>query len=264
MKKIQLAFLILFVIAFNSCNSQKSASKILQNTIDRIDTIESIYYKQDMSRTNPRNIEDTIFRYREIYFKRLISDSIVGVKGHWYMYLNNKETIVYEDIYDGNRLIRKNNTDSIARIYDLEKFPEFRQTHFWSHNTLFGMQYEFKYVLMNSDLYTLDRLNDTIIDDKDCYQVIIGLKNKTTMPGFATKLEDSNGSVSQTSYFIDKKTNYPIRLIGESYTSDNPKIKSFIDQRYYDIEFNLTIDETKLFDTSEESLDRFKKSEMTP
>jgi len=25
---------------------------------------------------------------------------------------------IYEDIYNGNRLIRKNNRDSIARIYD--------------------------------------------------------------------------------------------------------------------------------------------------
>ncbi len=93
-----------------------------------------------MSRTNPRDINDTIFRYREMYFKRLITDSIVGVKGRWKMYINDKENVIYEDIYDGNRLIRKNNGDSAARIYDLVKYPDSKKDHFWSHNTLYGMQ----------------------------------------------------------------------------------------------------------------------------
>ncbi|MCB0824469.1 MAG: hypothetical protein KDC09_17360, partial [Bacteroidales bacterium] len=70
-----------------------------------------------------------------MYFKRLPSDSIVGVQGHWYMYVNDRENVVFEDIYDGNRLIRKNNQDSIVSIYDLDKYSEFKRKHFWSHNT---------------------------------------------------------------------------------------------------------------------------------
>ncbi len=254
----------MLLITLSSCNKEETASEILQKTINTIDTIEMVYYKQVMERTNPRNINDTIFRYREMYFKRLISDSIVGVKGHWYMYVNDKENVIYEDIYDGSMLIRKNNRDSVARIYDLVRFPDFKRKHFWSHNTLYGMQYEFKYILENRGSYSIERFDDTIIGRRDCYQIMVRLENKMTMPGFATKLENNEGSISKTLYFINKETYYPIRIKGESYSTDNPKQKMFIDQRYYDIEFNLAIDEHAQFNTSNESITGFEKVEMKP
>lgn len=245
-------------------NKNKTASEILQKTINTIDTIETIYYKQDMTRSNPQNINDTIFRYREMYFKRLITDSIVGVKGHWYMYINDKENVIFEDIYDGNRLIRKNNRDSAAMMYDLVEYPEFKKQHFWGHNTLYGMQNEFIFILDNTDSYTLERLNDTTIGIKDCYQIRVQLENKMTMPGFAIELEKNEGSISKNYYFIDKETNYPIRMVGESYSTDNPEQKIFIDQMYYDIKFNLIIDENVQFNTSSESIKGFKNKEMKP
>jgi len=255
-------FLILLIST--SCHEKETASEIIQKTINTIDTIETIYFKQDMARTNPRNINDTIFRYREMYFKRLISDSIVGVKGHWYMYVNDKENVIFEDIYDGNRLIRKNNRDSAAMIYDLVEYPEFKKKHFWGHNTLYGMQYEFMFILDNTDSYTLNRLNDTTIGIKDCYQIRVQLENKMTMPGFAIELEKNEGSISKNYYFIDKETNYPIRIVGESYSTDNPEQKIFIDQMYYDIKFNLIIDENIQFNTSSESMKGFETKEMKP
>src|SRR5210317_1920292 len=93
--------LITLRIATGSCSNYESAHEILSKTIISIDTIETIYYKQDMSRTNPGQINDSIFRYREMYFKRLIRDSIVGVKGHWYFYNDDKTRVNYEDISDG-------------------------------------------------------------------------------------------------------------------------------------------------------------------
>lgn len=264
MKRIGIIYLLTLLTVLTSCNENETASEILQKTINTIDTIETIYYKQDMTRSNPRNINDTIFRYREMYFKRFLSDSIVGVKGHWYMYINDKENIIYEDIYDGNRLIRKNNRDSVARIYDLVKFPDFKRKHFWSHNTLYGMQFEFKYMLNNPDSYSIERLRDTIIDSKDCYQILVILENKITMPGFATELETNEGSISKTLYFIDKETFCPISMKGEFYSTDNPGHKMFIDQRYYDIEFNLAIDEHVQFNTSNETITGFEKIEMKP
>ncbi len=254
----------LFLILLTSCNKKDTAIDLLKKTIYTIDTIESIYYKQDMMRTNPQNIHDTIFRYREMYFKRLTSDSIVGVKGHWYMYVNDKENIVYEDIYDGNKLIRKNNRDSLARIYDLEKYPDFKRKHFWGHNTLYGMQAEFKFALDNLNFYSIKRLNDTVIDSKDCYQILITLKNKFTMPGFASKLENSEGRVSETKYFIDKHTNYPIRMLGVSYSIEDPGQKLFIDQTYYDIKFNLEINEDEQFNVTDKSIEGYIITEMTP
>lgn len=247
-----------------SCNEKETASEIIQKTINTIDTIETIYYKQDMARTNPQNINDTILRYREMYFKRLISDSIVGVKGHWYMYVNDKENVVYEDIYDGHRLIRKNNQDSIVRIYDLDKYPDFKRKHFWSHNTLYGMQFEFKYMLNHSSSYSIKRLNDTIVRNVNCYQVLVILKDKMTMPGFATKLEDDKGSISKTTYFIDKETNYPIKMKGEFYSTDNLEQKVFIDQTYYNLEFNIDLNENVWFNTTNRSIDGYEKIEMKP
>jgi hypothetical protein len=199
-----------------------------------------------------------------MYFKRLISDSIVGVKGHWYIYVNDKENIIYEDIYDGKKLIRKNNRDRVARIYDLAKYPDFKKKHFWGHNTLYGMQFEFKYILENAESYSIDRLNDTIISGQICYQIVIGLEDKMSMPGFASRLEDKEGIISRTYYFINKNTNYPIAIKGESYSIDNPEQKMFIDQKYYDIEFNQVIDEDDQFNTSDELISRFEKIEIKP
>lgn len=252
------------MIVFSSCKKEKAALEIIDKTIESIDTIETIYYKQDMARTNPRQVNDTIFRYREMYFKRLIQDSIVGVQGHWYFYGNDKNEVNYEDIYDGNRLIRKNNLDSLVRLYDLVKFPELKENHFWSHNTLFGMQYEFRYILNNLNSYSVERLNDTTYMNKSCFQIVIRLENKMTMPGFATRLEDSEGSISKTLYLIDKRTYYPIRMKGENYSIENPEERIFIDQKYYDVEFNLKIDEDVEFNTSDESITGFEIKEMEP
>jgi len=180
------------------------------------------------------------------------------------MYVDDKENVIYEDIYDGDRLIRKNNKDSVARIYDLIKYPEFRKKQFWGHNTLYGMQYEFRYILDNPAHYSVVRLNDSIIDNRDCYRVNVLLENKMSMPGFATKLENSQGNVSESTYYIDKETYYPIRLKGENYSLTDPHQKLFIDQRYYDIRFNPEIDEQVQFNTSIEVLTGFEKIHMNP
>ena len=264
MHKTGIITLLITMIVLSSCKKDETTIEILDKTIKSIDTIETIYYKQDMTRTNPRMVNDTIFRYREMYFKRLIQDSIVGVKGHWYFYGNDRKSVNYEDIYDGNRLIRKNNLDSLVRMYDLVKFPEFKEKHFWSHNTLYGMQYEFKYILNNMDSYSVERLNDTTYMNKSCFQIVILLENKMTMPGFATRLEDSGGSISRTLYLIDKKTYYPLRMKGENYSIESPEEKVFIDQKYYDIEFNLIIDENVQFNTSDETIIGYKMREMKP
>jgi len=263
MKVNGILYFLAALIVLSSCKEKETASEILKKTIKAIDTIETIYYKQDMTRTNPRNVNDTIFRYREMYFKRLNSDSIVGVKGHWFMYTNDKINVSFEDIYDGNRLIRKNNRDSVARIYDLVKYPDFKRKHFWSHNTLYGMQYEFKHILDNADSYSIERINDTIIGGKFCFQIIIKLENMMTMPGFATKLEDNEGIISKTQYLIDKQTYYPLRIKGESYSTESPEQKMFIDQKYYDIKFNLKIEDNQ-FNTSLESTTGFEMQEMKP
>jgi urease beta subunit len=84
------------------------------------------------------------------------------------------------------------------------------------------------------------------------------------MPGFAMELEDDKGSISKTIYFIDKKSNYPIEVKSEFYSTENPQQKTFMDQKYDDIKFNLTIDEHVRFDTTDESIIGFEKTDMKP
>lgn len=264
MKKATLLCLLLGLAILTSCNSNKTAIEILNRTIESIDTIESIYFKQDMIRSNPRQFDDTLFRYREMYFKRLIEDSIVGVKGHWYMYANNTENIAYEYIYDGKRLLRMNNKDSVVLINDLERYPEFKEKFFWAHNTLYGMQFEFKYALENQEFYKIERENDTLINGIDCYQLLITLEDKTTMPGFFTSIEESEGTVFRNLYFITKATDYPIRMISESFSKEYPEQVYFMVQNYYDIEFNLEINEKKQFNTSMEELEGFDIKNLKP
>ena len=237
---------------------------IIQKTIDNIDTIVTIYFKQDMVRTNPGDAEDTIYRYREMYMKRLIQDSVVGVKGHWYMYVDDNINTIYEDIYDGEKLIRKNNRDSTIRIFDLVKYPEFKDRPFWGHNTPFSMQYMFRYILKNKEYYEIERLNDTIFQHTDCFQILIRLENKESMPGYAYKLQDKPGSVSMIKLFIDKENYYPLRMLMENYTKNNPEQIYFTDQTYYDLKFNIKLDAFREFNTSNEVFGRYKITEVKP
>jgi len=264
-RKIITVHSLVSLIILGSCTQDSSSAlDILNKTINSIDTIETIYYKQDMIRTNPRQLEETIFRYREMCFQRLIQDSIVGVKGHWYFYGNDGSTVNYEDIFDGNRLIRKNNLDSAIRLYDLIKYPEFSKEHFWSHNTLYGLQYVFKYILDHTGSYQLIRLNDTIFMDKNCFQIVIYLEDKMTMPGFATQLEDSEGNITKTLFIIDKQNYYPVRMKEESYSNKNPGQKYFIDQTYYDIKFNFEVEEHIIFNTSSDHFTGYVINEIVP
>lgn len=254
----------LFLLLVFSCSEKKSAQDIIQSTINSIERIESVYYKQITIRTNPQNGLDTITRFREMYFERLIGDSIVGVKGHWYMYVDDSVNVIFEDIYDGKRVVRKNNRDSVARIYDLDKYPRFRSQHFWSHNTPFSMQYELKYMLNNIDEYLLSRLSDTVISGNPYYQILWQLEGKSSMPGFMTKLEKNDGWISEATLIIDKATSYPYRMKNKGYMADKPEQVMFLDQTYFDIVFNIDIDQNLYFNTSLESLSGYEISEMHP
>ncbi len=265
MKVIRFIYIITILILFNSCKENKTASEILQKTINTVDTIEAIYYKQNVMRANPRNQNDTINTYREMYFKRLIGDSIVGVKGHWYFYNGDKNKIAFEDIYDSDKLIRKNNQDSTATKYDLLKYPDFRKKHFWGHNTPYAMQYIYKQILQNSNFYRIKKLEDTIVNNIDCYQIIISSENKgSVLPGFKYKLIDMGGNVSIIVLNIDKSNYYPIRVRMENFQANKPQERFFIDQQYFDLEFNFNIDDNEQFNTSDEILNGFKITERTP
>jgi hypothetical protein len=70
--------LVCVLLLMFSCRSGGDVKTILQKTVTSIDTIESIHYTQVMTRTNPRDLQDTLYRFRKMYFSRLRGDSIVG------------------------------------------------------------------------------------------------------------------------------------------------------------------------------------------
>ncbi len=53
-------------------------------------------------------------------------------------------------------------------------------------------------------------------------------------------------------------------MIGESYSADNREKKFFIYQMYYDIKYNLIIDENVQFNTSRESIKGYENIETKP
>lgn len=257
--------LLTTMILLNSCTKDETAFAILEKTIGTIDSLETIYFKQNVMRTNPRKRNDTLFTYREMYFKRFISDSIVGVQGHWYFYNSKKNKITFEDIYDSNKLIRKNNEDSTATKYDFIKYPEFKQKHFWGHNTPYAMQYMYKQILQNRDFYTIKKLNDTIVNHTYCYQISIRAENKgSSLPGFKYELIDQKGNVSFLLLNIDKSNYYPIRVRMENYQTNSPETIYFMDQLYFDIKYNFRVDVKEQFNTSDEILKDFNITEKTP
>ena len=258
------ASLLLAILFLRPFNTSESPLEIIRGTIEYIETLQTISYKQDMIRTNPQNISEIISRYREMYFERLKEDSLVGVKGHWYMYVDDKENVIYEDIYDGNKLIRKNNRNRTAIIYDFLKYPLFRERQFWSHNTPFSMQYMFSSILKNKNIYKIKRLDDVVINNIDCFHIMIRLEDKESMPGYSYNPVDKEGSVSITEIFIDKKNYFPIRMRMENYTKANPGQIFFTDQIYYDIKFNIKLNAKELFDTSSNILDGYDINEIEP
>lgn len=265
MNKTGIAVSIAVAFMLISCTRKDNPAELLRLAISAIDAIGTISYRQEMIRTNPANSKETIVRYREMYFKRMIEDSIVGVKGHWDFYDEDRNKIIYEDIYDGARLIRKNNRDSTATVFDLLNYPEFRESHFWSHNTPFSMQYLFRYIMENSGYYQLQRLNDTIVQDVYCFQVRIRLENKASaLPGFAYALEDSQGNVSTMIICMDALTHIPVRMRSWDFSVENPEEISFIDQTYYDVQVNIRLDEKALFNTSVDSLAGYRVMERKP
>jgi len=263
MKISKLYILIISIVLLISCTREDMPIDILQKTINTIDTVETVYYKQNLVRTNPRNLSEIISRYREMYFKKLADDTIVGAKGHWYFYKNGK--FISEDIYDGNKLIRKNNRDSLARVYDLIKYPKFKEKHFWGHRTPYSMQYVLKDILKNKQYYDISRLSDTIIKNIDCFQIKVLIKNKgSIMPGFSFKLVDMQGSVSTTTFIINKLNYYPICIKSVDYSMENVNQKYFMEQTYFDININVPFDEHDRFNTSRDLLKGFKIREIEP
>ncbi|MCK4661826.1 MAG: hypothetical protein KAT68_03090 [Bacteroidales bacterium] len=256
-RQIYLYFLIMF---FTSCNQNIDPINVVQKTISSIDTINTIYYQQTLIRGNTENTNNVIPKERAFYYERLKSDSIIGAKAHIYFYDSNY--VFHEDIYDGDRLIRKHNVDSSAVIFDLIKYPDLRKKPFWGKTTPYTMQYMLKYALENIEYYILKLENDTIINGVNCYYLRTILEKKALMPGFNKITVDTN-RVETMVLFIDKLNYYPQKMRLETYFFDSPDNIYFTDHHFYNIKFNPELNDS-LFITSDEVVKGFKINEIKP
>ena len=262
MKDIFNNFFILLSLSlsFVSCNQEKDPIKVIQNTINSIDTINTIYYQQTQIRGNTGNIENVAQKERSYYYERLRSDSIVGAKAHIYFF--DSTYVFLEDIYDGNKLIRKHNRDSSARVYDLLKYPELRKKSFWGKTTPYVIQYMLNYAIDNKEFYSFDLGRDTIINQINCYYLKTVLRKKALIPGFY-KFEIDTNRVETMILFIDKLSYYPQKIRMEVYFIDNPENIYFTDNTFYNIEFNLELNDS-LFNTAEKVIKGFRIKEIKP
>ena len=253
-------FWTLLSLLIVSCNQESEPIKVIQNTIYSIDTINTIYYQQTQLRGNTGNIEDVRQKERTFYYERLKSDSIIGAKAH--IYFLDSTYIFLEDIYDGKKLIRKLNRDSSARVFDLIKYPDLKKKPFWGKTTYYVIQYMLKYAIENKDFYSFELGRDTIIKGRDCYYLKTVLREKALMPGFY-KFEIDTNRVETMVLFIDKLSYYPQRIRMEVYFIDNPENVYFTDNTFYNIKFNLELNDS-LFNTSKKAIEGFRMNEIKP
>ena len=254
MRKI-LFIIILNIFVFALCKTERDPVRIIQKTISSIDTISSISYNQHLTRTNPKNTDEVIERDRSFIYQKLPGDSITGAKAHIYYY--SEGVLVFEDIYDGNFLIRKNYFDSTARLYDLLKYPEIKKSNrFWRKNTPYTMQAMLDFVLKNKTEYKIELLNDTIIEKTECFCVRTTLEDKTTIPGYNRNFTKNAGYVETSYFYINKHNYYPLKMRIELYEKDKPEEVFFTDHQFYDIIFNPDINE-EVFSNEQENISNF-------
>lgn len=253
-------YIYIVLLFFASCKQEMDPINLIQNTISSIDTINTISYQQAQSRGNTAQIEGIKQTERTFFYKRLKSDSITGAKTHIYFY--DSTYVFLEDIYDGNKLIRKHNRDSSARVYDLIKYPDLKKKSFWGKTSPYVIQYMLKYALENKDAYLFELGEDTLVNGKNCYCLKTVLEKKALMPGFYEFAVDTN-RVEAMIMFIDKLTYYPQRIRMEVYFIDNPDNVYFVDNAFYNIKFNLELNDS-LFNTSEKVVEGFRLDEIEP
>ena len=256
----QKPFIILFLIIIVSCTQQPDTKKLIKKTIESIDNINSINYKQTLLRGNSMDESSVLMRERKFYYSRLKTDSLIGAKAHIYFF--DSSYIFHEDIYDGDRLIRKHNIDSSAKVYDLIKYPALKNKPFWGKTTPYVIQYMLEYSLKNKEHYEFELGNDTLINEKECYHLKTILKKKALMPGFYEFTIDTN-RVETVNLFVDKLNFYPQSMRLEIYFLDNPESVYFSDHRFYDIQINPELNDS-LFVTSREVIKGFKINEIQP
>ena len=142
------------------------------------------------------------------------------------------------------------------------QYPDLKKKPFWGKTTPYVIQYMLKYAIENKNSYSFELGKDTILKGRDCYYLKTVLRKKALMPGFY-KFEIDTNRVETMILFIDKLSYYPQRIRMEVYFIDNPENVYFTDNTFYNIKFNLELNDS-LFNTSKKVIEGFRINEIKP
>jgi len=245
MKKI-LFIIVLNIFLFVLCKKERDPIAIIQKTIQTIDKISSISYNLHLVKNNLQNIDTIIEKDMSCIYEKLPGDYISGAKSHIYYY--SKGVTVFEDIYDGNRLSRINYVENSNLFYDFIKNPELKKNNsFCKKNTPYTIQALLDFTLKNENDYKIEILNDTIIDNIACFCIKTSLQDKNTSTTFDKYFTKKPGSLEESFFYINKTNYYPQKIRVEISEKNQPEKILFADYRFYDIRFNINIDDASFF-----------------
>jgi hypothetical protein len=261
MKKI-LFIIFLNILLLAMSKKEPNPIAIIQNTIQTIDTIRSISYNQHLVKNNLQYIDSVIERDRACVYKKLPGDSITGAKAHIYYYSGG--VTVFEDIYNGDFLIRKNHVENSAQFYDLIKYPEIKNSNgFWRKNTPYTIQALLDFTLKNKNDFKIEILNDTLIDSNECFCIKTSLEDKNTSTTYNKYFTEKPGGIEESYFYINKGNYYPQKIRIEISENNQSDRIVFTDYRFYDIIFNQQLND-KLFSNQTENIKNFNKQHITP
>jgi hypothetical protein len=118
------------------------------------------------------------------------------------------------------------------------------------------MQAMLDFTLKNQNEYSIQLLNDTIIENIECFCIRTIIKDKTTIPGYNNDFTINSGYIETSYFYINKNNYYPQKMRLEISKTDDPKNISFTDHEFYDIRFNQKIEED-IFSVQQNSMKNY-------
>ncbi len=253
--------LILVGLMF-SCGERREAISIMKKSIRNLDTVESVYYKQLHSRNFVADPDYITESSREYYIDRLPKDALAGAKVHIFYKLN--DIVANQDIYDGYKLIRKNNNYNYAAVYDYKKYPELREDNdYWNKYTPENIRRVLKAIIKNRNEIDIEmiKLDTAYVEDFTALRFL--LDNLTIKPGAKEVIQAYPGYISTFDIYFDNKNYFPRKIrIEWFHKSDTAKVL-FYDEFNYGMKFNYMIVDS-MFHTRSYVLQGYEVGEMKP
>ena len=253
---------LILVVLMASCGERHKAIRIMKKSIANLDTVETIYYKQLRSKNFVADPDFIRESSREYFIDRLRKDKLAGAKVH--ILYKVKDVVVNQDIYDGNKLIRKNNNYNYAAVYDFKKYPELKENNnYWNIYTPENTKRVLKALIKNKGEIDISMIQLDTAYTNDFTAIRFVMDNLTVKPGTEKIIQDYPGYISTIDIYFDKKNYFPSKIRTEWFhKSDTAKVL-FSDEFNYGMKFNYMIVDS-MFHTRSYVLQGYEFGEMKP